>query len=42
MGIYTEFRQNEFNSYYIVMYPKNIQEIIIDNFDNLLEFINSN
>ena len=33
---------NEFKSYYIVMYPKNIQEFIIDNFDNLLEFINNN
>ena len=29
-------------SYYLVMYPKNIQEFIIDNFDNLLEFINNN
>lgn len=42
LGIYTEFRQNEFKSYYIVMYPKKIQEFIIDNFDNLLEFINNN
>ena len=41
MGIYTEFRQNEFKSYYIIMYPKKIQEFIIDNFDSLLGFINN-
>lgn len=40
MGLYVEERIGYNGEYYIVQYPRTMQEFIIDNFDNILEFIN--
>ena len=40
MGLYVEERIGYNGEYYIVQYPKQMQEFIIDNFDNLLEYMN--
>lgn len=40
IGIYLEHRIGVYGEYDIVMYSKKAQEFIIDNFSNLLEFIN--
>lgn len=42
MGIYVEHRFGTYGSYDIVLYPREMQEFIIDNFNSLLEYINSN
>lgn len=39
MGLYIEERIGYNGEYYIVQYPKQMQEFIINNFDNLLEYI---
>ena len=40
MGLFMEIRIGYTGEYYIVQYPKQVQEFIIDNFDSLLEFLN--
>ena len=40
MGLYIEERIGYNGEYYIVQYPKQMQEFIINNFDNLLKYIN--
>ena len=40
MGLFIETRLGYTGEYYIVQYPKQMQEFIIDNFDNLIEFLN--
>lgn len=40
MGMYIEHRVGMHGGYDIVIYKRNMQEFIIDNFENLLDFIN--
>ena len=40
MGIYIEHRFGMYTNYDIVLYPRQMQEFIIDNFSSILEFIN--
>lgn len=40
MGMYVEHRIGLYSNYDIVLYPRQMQEFIIDNFNSLLEFIN--
>ena len=40
IGLYIEERIGYNGGYYIVQYPKQSQEFIIDNFENLIEFVN--
>ena len=42
MGIYVEHRFGTYGSYDIVLYPREMQEFIIDNFNSLLEYMNNN
>lgn len=42
MGIYLEHRFGNYGSYDILMYKKNMQEFIINNFECILDFINNN
>ena len=39
MGLYIEERIGYRGEYFVVRYPKQMQEFIINNFDNLLEYI---
>ena len=39
MGLYIEDRIGYRGEYFVVRYPKQVQEFIINNFDNLLEYI---
>ena len=40
LGMYVKHKSGSYGAYDIVMYTKNMQEFIINNFDSLLEFIN--
>ena len=40
MGLFIETRLGYTGEYYIVQYPKQMQEFIIDNFNTLLDFLN--
>lgn len=40
VGMYVEHRIGNFGEYDIVIYKKKMQEFIIDNFENLLDYIN--
>ena len=40
MGMYLEHRMGYSGEYVIVLYPRKMQEFIIDNFECLLEFLN--
>lgn len=40
MGLFIEERTGYTGDYYIVEYPRQAQEFIIDNFDSLLDFLN--
>lgn len=40
VGMYIEHRVGNFGGYDIVIYKKKMQEFIIDNFENLVDFIN--
>lgn len=40
MGIFMEERIGYTGEYYVVQYPIQMQEFIIDNFNNLIEFLN--
>jgi hypothetical protein len=42
MGIYTETRFGLYGNYEIVLYKKEAQEFIVDNFSSLLNFISKN
>lgn len=42
MGIYVEHRFGTYGAYDIVLYPRAMQEFIIDNFSSLLAYINNN
>ena len=42
MGLFIEERVGYNGVYYVVKYPKQVQEFIIDNFENLIEYINYN
>ena len=42
MGLFIEERIGYNGEYYIVEYPKQSQEFIIDNFENLIDYINQN
>jgi len=42
IGLYIEERIGYNGEYYIVEYPKQSQEFIIDNFEHLIEYINKN
>ena len=42
MGLFTESRQGLYRNYEAVLYKRKMQEFIIDNFESLIEFKNSN